>query len=229
MRYKKDTKAKHVVSYTATRNLVKFSALNNLPVQCQRTCLKNYHCCRHVLQQKGALWLWTSLPLTSSWENWTFHFCWKCSLLFFSPFFNWGLFWLHVDRWCFAVVFYCGCRATNHIYIIILRVSTLWYIICSLFNHALVASPPPLSQSKFPITSCVSFSSWVTTSLLWSKFLQPPKMLKVPHTPSYFPMDQWNYLRNSHYRVVTKGIPLTTVVLYVEFIYRSSSFGSHLS
>ena len=86
-----------------------------------------------------------------------------------------------------------------------------------------------LSQSKFPITSCVSFSSWVTTSLLWSKFLQPPKMLKVPHPPSYFPIDQWNYLRNSHYRVVTKGIPLTTVVLYVEFIYRSSSFGSHLS
>jgi hypothetical protein len=36
MRYKKDTKAKHVVSYTATRNLVKFLALNNLPVQCQR-------------------------------------------------------------------------------------------------------------------------------------------------------------------------------------------------
>jgi len=35
MRYKKDTKAKHVVSYTATRNLVKFFALNNLPVQCQ--------------------------------------------------------------------------------------------------------------------------------------------------------------------------------------------------
>jgi hypothetical protein len=35
MRYKKDTKAKHVVSYTATRNLVKFLALTNLPVQCQ--------------------------------------------------------------------------------------------------------------------------------------------------------------------------------------------------
>jgi hypothetical protein len=34
MRYKKE-KAKHVVSYTATRNLVKFLALTNLPVQCQ--------------------------------------------------------------------------------------------------------------------------------------------------------------------------------------------------
>jgi len=162
-----------------------------------------------------------------------FIFWWKCKLLFFnycfSSFFDWGHFWLHVDRWCFAVVFYCRCRATNHIYIILLPVSTLWYIICSLFNRALVRSEF-LSQSKFPITSWLYHSApqWLPT------FPDPQKRLEVPlpplHPSSYFPINQWNYFRNPHYRVVTKGIPLTTVVLYVEFIYRSSSsFSSHLS
>ena len=64
-----------------------------------------------------------------------------------------------------------------------------------------------------------------------ASFCSPQKCLKVPlhpHPPSYFPINQWNYFRNPHYRVVTKGSPLTTVVLYVEFIYRSSSFSSHL-
>ena len=102
-------------------------------------------------------------------------------IVFFSPFFNWGHFWLHIDRWCFAVVFYCGCRATNHIYIIILRVSTLWYIICSLFNHALVASPPSLSHNpNFP--SPVAYHSlpeWLLASFEAS-FCSPQKCLKSP-------------------------------------------------
>jgi len=106
--------------------------------------------------------------------------------------------------------FYCW-PATNHIYI--LPVSTLWYIICSLFNHALVLSEF-LSQSKFPITSCESF--W---SLVIANFSSPKNAWSPPlHLPSYFPINQWNYFRNPHYRVVTKGIPLTTVVLFVEFI-----------
>jgi len=130
---------------------------------------------------------------------------------------------------CWPVVL-CRCvllkwrQTMNHIYII-LPVSTLWYIICSLFNHALVLSEF-LSQSKFPITSCESF--W---SLVIANFSSPKNAWSPPlHLPSYFPINQWNYFRNPHYRVVTKGIPLTTVVLFVEFIYRSSSsFRSHLS
>jgi len=135
---------------------------------------------------------------------------------------------------CWPVVL-CRCvllkwrQTMNHIYIILLPVSTLWYIICSLFNRALVRSEF-LSQSKFPITSWLYHSApqWLPT------FPDPQKRLEVPlpplHPSSYFPINQWNYFRNPHYRVVTKGIPLTTVVLYVEFIYRSSSsFSSHLS
>jgi len=119
---------------------------------------------------------------------------------------------------CWPVVL-CRCvllkwrQTMNHIYIILLPVSTLWYIICSLFNHALVLSEF-LSQSKFPITSCESF--W---SLVIANFSSPKNAWSPPlHLPSYFPINQWNYFRNPHYRVVTKGIPLTTVVLFVEFI-----------
>ena len=151
----------------------------------------------------------------------------------FPFFFNWGHFWLHVDRWCFAVLFYSGAllshQTMNHIYIILLPVSTLWYIICSLFNHALVLYIwVPSHNPNFP-------SLVVSIILVLSdcKLFQPSKNAWSPPSPplhphSYFPINQWNYFRNPHYRVVTKGIPLTTVVLYVEFIYRSS-FSSHLS
>jgi len=80
---------------------------------------------------------------------------------------------------CWPVVL-CRCvllkwrQTMNHIYIILLPVSTLWYIICSLFNHALVLSEF-LSQSKFPITSCESF--W---SLVIANFSSPKKCLKSP-------------------------------------------------
>jgi len=91
MRYKKDTKAKHVVSYTATRNLVKFLALNNLPVQCQRLLKLLLLLLLLVLPCSAAetttLWLWTFLSLTNSWENWIFQngnfYSWK-HILFHS-------------------------------------------------------------------------------------------------------------------------------------------------
>jgi len=91
MRYKKDTKAKHVVSYIATRNLVKFLALNNLPVQCQRLLKLLLLLLLLVLPCSAAetttLWLWTFLSLTNSWENWIFQngnfYSWK-HILFHS-------------------------------------------------------------------------------------------------------------------------------------------------
>jgi hypothetical protein len=139
---------------------------------------------------------------------------WKFLFLktyWFSFFFNWGHCWLHVDRWCFAVVFQCGVKPWI-IFILFYYQSVLCdtsYVLCSIMHSSYLSSR---SQSKFPITSCVSFWS----SLIPTLFQPLTKCLKPP--PSYFPINQWNYFRNPHYRVVTKRIPLTTVVLYVEFI-----------
>jgi len=110
MRYKKDTKAKHVVSYTATRNLVKFLALNNLPVQCQRLLKLLLLLLLLLLPCSAAetttLWLWTFLShkllRKLNFSKWKFLFV---KTYCFQFFFNWGHFWLHIDRWCFAGVF----------------------------------------------------------------------------------------------------------------------------
>ena len=226
----KDTKAKHVVSYTATRNLVKFLALNNLPVQCQRFLLKLPSLLLSgSAAEMTALWLWT-FSLTNSWENWIFHFIAEN-----------GNFVLQLGTSlasCWPLVLCSGVLIVGRRRIIFIFYQSVLcdtsYVLCSIMHSSSYLFS--LSQSKFPITSGgSSFSSSVIAGFLWSKFLHPTlpqKCLKSPCTPihpSYFPINQWNYFRNPHYRVVTKGIPLTTVVLYVEFIYRSSSFSSHLT
>ena len=228
----KDTKAKHVVSYTATRNLVKFLALNNLPVQCQRLLLKLLP----LLLPCSAAEKTLNFSLSQTLEKIEFSFRrWKWNIvnLLFSSSIG-DIFGFLLTVGALQSSFYCW-PATNHIYI--LPVSTLWYIICSLFNHALVVlSLQPLSHNPnfpSPVADRHSLLHWLLASFEAS-FSNPPypqKCLKSPCTPthlSYFPINQWNYFRNPHYRVVTKEIPLTTVVLYVEFIYRSSSFSSHL-
>ena len=181
MRYKKDTKAKHVVSYIATRNLVKFLALNNLPVQCQRLLKLLLLLLLLVLPCSAAetttLWLWTFLSLTNSWENWIFQN---------GNFYSWNIFFFILLQSgtflasCWPVVL-CRCvllkwrQTMNHIYIILLPVSTLWYIICSLFNHALV-----VLLSLQPLTIQISHHQWRIVILFLSDCWLPLKQVFPP-------------------------------------------------
>jgi hypothetical protein len=111
----------------------------------------------------------------------------------FPFFFNWGHFWLHVDLWCFAVLFYSGAllphQTMNHIYIILLPVSTLWYIICSLFNHALVLYIwVPSHNPNFP-------SLVVSIILVLSdcKLFQPSKKCLKSPVPPFAPTFIFSY------------------------------------
>ena len=92
--------------------------------------------------------------------------------------------------------------ATNHIYI--LPVSTLWYIICSLFNHALVV------LSILSLTIQISHHQWRIVILFLSDCWLPlkqvfashptPKMLKVPlhpHPPVIFSYQSMKLLQES--------------------------------
>jgi len=204
MRYKKDTKAKHVVSYIATRNLVKFLALNNLPVQCQRLLLKLLPLLLPCsAAEKTALWLWT-LSLTNSWENWIFISSLKMEK--FEPI----VFFLQLGTslascWPLVLcsrVFIVGRRRIIFIFYQSVLCDTS-YVLCSIM-HSSSYYLFNLSQSKFPITSGgSSFSSSVIAGFLWSKFFHPsltPKMLKVPwhpHPPVIFSYQSMKLLQES--------------------------------
>jgi hypothetical protein len=103
---------------------------------------------------------------------------WKFLFLktyWFSFFFNWGHCWLHVDRWCFAVVFQCGVKPWI-IFILFYYQSVLCdtsYVRCSIMHSSYLSSR---SQSKFPITSCVSFWS----KLIATIFQPPPPLFHPP-------------------------------------------------
>jgi len=200
----KDTKAKHVVSYTATRNLVKFLALNNLPVQCQRLLLKLLPLLLPCsAAEKTALWLWT-LSLTNSWENWIFISSLKMEK--FEPI----VFFLQLGTslascWPLVLcsrVFIVGRRRIIFIFYQSVLCDTS-YVLCSIM-HSSSYYLFNLSQSKFPITSGgSSFSSSVIAGFLWSKFFHPsltPKMLKVPwhpHPPVIFSYQSMKLLQES--------------------------------
>jgi len=194
----KDTKAKHVVSYTATRNLVKCLALNNLPVQCQHLLLKlPFLLLSCSAEEKTALWLWT-FSLTNSWKklNFSFH-RWKWNLVLqlgTSLASCWSLVlcsgFLIVGRRRIIFIFYQSVLCDTS------------YVLCSIMHSSSYLFS--LSQSKFPITSGgSSFSSSVIAGFLWSKFLHPTlpkKMLKVPlhpHPPVIFSYQSMKLLQES--------------------------------
>jgi hypothetical protein len=94
---------------------------------------------------------------------------------------------------CWPVVL-CSCvsvwrQTMNHIYIILLPVSTLWYIICSLFNHALVLYIwVPSHNPNFP-------SLVVSIILVLSdcKLFQPSKKWLKSPVPPFAPTFIFSY------------------------------------
>jgi len=128
-----------------------------------------------------ALWLWTSLPHKLL-RKLNFSFLPKmeifiCENILFFILLQLGTFLAS----CWPVVLFA---VVNHIY----PTTTSQYSVIHhmFFVQSCTRRICSLSQSKFPITICGSFSSWVIASLLWNNFFQPPKCLKVPlHPPTH--------------------------------------------
>ena len=161
MRYKKDTKAKHVVSYTATRNLVKFLALTNLPVQCQ--CLLKLLL---LLPCSAAETTGFELSsLTNSQESWIFQNgnVYFSENILFSILLQLGTFLASCRPvvLCSPVLFWRASVAPNHESYLYYSTTSQYSVIHHMFFVQSCTRPiylSSLSQSKFPITSCVYHS-----------------------------------------------------------------------
>lgn len=184
MRYKKDTKAKHVVSYTATRNLVKFLALTNLPVQCQ--CLLKLLLLLLLLLLPCSAAETTGFELsslTNSQESWIFqngNFYFSENILF-SILLQLGTFLASCRPvvLCSRVLFWRASAAPNHESYLYYSTTSQYSVIHHMFFVQSCTRPiylSSLSQSKFPITSCVYHSGpqWLQA------FPALKKMLEVP-------------------------------------------------
>ena len=187
MRYKKDTKAKHVVSYTATRNLVKFLALTNLPVQCQ--CLLKLLLLLLLLLLPCSAAETTGFELsslTNSQESWIFQNgnFYSSENILFSILLQLGTFLASCRPvvLCSPVLFWRASVAPNHESYLYYSTTSQYSVIHHMFFVQSCTRPiylSSLSQSKFPITSCVYHSGpqWLQA------FPALKKMLEVPRPP----------------------------------------------
>ena len=187
MRYKKDTKAKHVVSYTATRNLVKFLALTNLPVQCQ--CLLKLLL---LLPCSAAETTGFELSsLTNSQESWIFQNgnFYSSENILFSILLQLGTFLASCRPvvLCSPVLFWRASVAPNHESYLYYSTTSQYSVIHHMFFVQSCTRPiylSSLSQSKFPITSCVYHSGpqWLQAFPALKKCLKSPV---PPFAPSF--------------------------------------------
>jgi len=91
----------------------------------------------------------------------------------FSFFFNRGHFWLHVDRWCFADVFYCS-GAKPWIIFILFYQSVLCdtsYVLCSIMHSSYLSFS---HNPNFPSLVVNHSGPW------WLLTFPAQKMLEVP-------------------------------------------------
>ena len=200
MRYKKDTKAKHVVSYTATRNLVKFLALTNLPVQCQ--CLLKLLL---LLPCSAAETTGFELSsLTNSQESWIFQNgnFYSSENILFSILLQLGTFLASCRPvvLCSPVLFWRASAAPNHESYLYYSTTSQYSVIHHMFFVQSCTRPiylSSLSQSKFPITSCVYHSGpqWLQAFPALKKCLKSPV---PPFAPTFiFSYQSMKWLQES--------------------------------